>query len=288
MRILVTGANGQLGRQFNSLHNSYPKIIWKFCSKNELDITDSNSALNVVNSFNPDYMINCAAYTAVDKAEENQNAAFRVNEYGVSILAQIAKESGIHLVHYSTDYVYDLLKNTPLIETDICQPKSIYGKSKRAGEIALINSGASYTIYRVSWLYSSYNNNFVKTMLKLGSSRNELKIVNDQIGAPTYSKNLAEDTLKVISGLQVNKTNEIYNYCNGGQTTWAEFAERIFHHKSISCKIKGISTEEYGAPAPRPKWSVMNTLKIENILSAKLNHWEESLVECLEELDAMA
>lgn len=289
MKILVTGANGQLGKQFQALAIDFNDIEWIFCTKEELDITNASSTKSKITAISPTVIINCAAYTAVDKAEDDQNSAFRVNEMGVANLASTAKSLDIHIIHFSTDYVYHLLKSEPLNETDICQPKGIYGKSKRAGELALINSNASYTLLRVSWLYSTYNNNFVKTMLKLGNERESISIVNDQIGAPTYSKDLAADTIKLILQIDYStKSKDIYNYCNSGQTNWAAFARKIFESNSLPCNVNDISTEQYGAKAPRPKWSVLNTSKIQKQLGIKIKDWEESLSECLEELNAMA
>lgn len=289
MIISVTGANGQLGQEFRFLlKNSSNKVI--FLDREELDITNESALENNLTLLESDVIINCAAYTAVDKAEEDKESAYKVNELGSMVLAGFAKKHQIKLVHISTDYVYHLAQTVPLIETSPCLPKGVYGQSKLAGERAIIASDCDYIIIRVSWLYSSFKNNFVKTMLKLGQNRDTLSIVSDQIGSPTYARDLANVVLDIIDTEKFKNQpiKEIYNYSNLGQTSWDDFARAIFAASGIDCEVKSITTEEFGAKAPRPKWSVLSKDKIQRDFDISLRGWQESLKECLEELDRIA
>ena len=281
--IVVTGANGQLGQEFQKLRHE--EFRFTFLGSTELDITNSRDVTNTISTLNPDIIINCAAYTAVDQAEQEVDQAFSINDHGANNLAIIAEQLQTKLIHISTDYVYHIDKDSPLIESDSCNPLGIYGKSKRAGELSIISQLDNHLIIRVSWLYGAQRNNFVKTMIKLGKEREELNIVSDQYGAPTYSRDLVRAIIDIIQS-HSNITG-IYNYCNRGKTTWMEFAKEIFDYCKIECKVSGINTSAYGAPAPRPLWSVMSTDKIQNLLSKEIPHWKESLADCLEELGPM-
>ena len=289
MNITITGANGQLGQEFRFLlNNSNHKI--NFLGREELDITDESSLENKLILSESDVIINCAAYTNVDKAEEDKQAAYKVNELGSKVLAGYAKKNNIKLVHISTDYVYHLAQTNPLTETSSCQPQGVYGQSKLAGERAIMASDCDYIIVRVSWLYSSFKNNFVKTMLRLGATRDTLSIVSDQVGSPTYARDLANAILDIIDSekFKTQSIKEIYNYSNLGQTSWDDFARAIFATSGIDCEVKSITTEEFGAKAPRPKWSVLSKDKIQRDFDISLRGWQESLLECLEELDRIA
>lgn len=276
-KIVVTGANGQLGLEFQKIVDGALKFT--YLSKKQLDITDADKVHEVITKIKPDVIINCAAYTAVDQAEEEVAQAFRINDHGASNLAQTAERLSSKLIHISTDYVYHIDKDTPLVESDLCNPQGIYGKSKRAGELSITSQLENHAILRVSWLYAAQQNNFVKTMLRLGTERDSLRIVNDQVGAPTYAADLVAVIIELLK--KNDDISGIYNYCNAGQTNWCDFAKEIFRQANISCAVTGISTEAYGAPAPRPLWSVMSTDKISNILGSSIPHWSDSLNKCL-------
>ena len=275
--IVVTGANGQLGLEFQKIID--PALDFTYLSRKLLDITDADKVHDVIAKIKPDVIINCAAYTAVDRAEEEVAQAFKINDHGANNLAQTADRLSAKLIHISTDYVYHIDKDTPLVESDLCDPKGVYGKSKRAGELSITSQLENHAILRVSWLYAAQQNNFVKTMLRLGAERDSLSIVNDQIGAPTYAGDVVEAIIELIKNEA--DFSGIYNYCNVGQTNWCDFAQEIFRQANISCAVTGITTEAYGAPAPRPLWSVMSTDKITNILDTAIPHWTESLNKCL-------
>lgn len=279
--ILVTGANGQLGNEFRNLASQQDTYEFLFTSRDNLDITDQHEVMRIFQKFRPDFCINCAAYTAVDKAEEEQTKAFAVNSEAVRFLVNACHLYPCKLIHFSTDYVYHTIGDRPIKETDECDPQGMYGKSKRAGELILEYSNIPWINIRVSWLYSSFNHNFVKTMLRLGADRPSLNIVNDQIGAPTYARDLASDVMSLIAKGDFNKAKGHYNYSNGGKTNWAEFAKEIFKQRSLSCEVSGISTKEYGAPAPRPLWSVMDKDKLQRELSISPRDWKEALQDCL-------
>lgn len=285
MKILVTGGNGQLGNEFKKISDDFSHQFF-FAGKVELDLLDPDSINRTIAHFQPDIVINCAAYTKVDDAEEDIAAAFAINETGVKLLAEAIVPIGAKLIHYSTDYVYHLDQNIPLLETADTKPQSVYGKSKLAGELALKESDADYLILRVSWLYSSYNANFVKTMIRLGTQRSSISVVSDQFGTPTYAADLARDTMNIIQSSRFNKgtLRETYNYSNMGKTSWNEFAEEIFSQSGIKCNVIKVSTMEFGAKAPRPLWSLMSKDKIIRDFGLKLPDWKESLTRCLEVL----
>ena len=275
--IVVTGANGQLGLEFQKIID--PALDFTYLSRKLLDITDADKVHDVIAKIKPDVIINCAAYTAVDRAEEEVAQAFKINDHGANNLAQTADRLSAKLIHISTDYVYHIDKDTPLVESDLCDPKGVYGKSKRAGELSITSQLENHAILRVSWLYAAQQNNFVKTMLRLGAERDSLSIVNDQIGAPTYAGDVVEAIIELIKNEA--DFSGIYNYCNAGQTNWCDFAQEIFRQANISCAVTGITTKAYGAPAPRPLWSVLSTDKITAILGSSIPHWTDSLNKCL-------
>ncbi|MFT4568190.1 MAG: dTDP-4-dehydrorhamnose reductase [Saprospiraceae bacterium] len=283
--ILVTGSNGQLGREFRKWAVENEAYEFLFTSRASLDICTLPEVLTICTKWQPTYIINCAAYTAVDKAEENKINAFAINEGGISNLIKGAEIHNSTIFNYSTDYVYHSIIDRPILEDDNCTPKGVYGQSKRAGEKLLEISDIAWINIRVSWLYSSYQNNFVKTMLHLGIEQDALTIVSDQQGCPTYAANLASDTMKIIGSLEESKTglNEHYNYCNSGEINWADFARLIFKLENIACEVHNTTTEQYGAPAPRPFWSVMNTSKIRTTFNLGIIPTiEKSLQSCLD------
>lgn len=274
-RVLVTGANGQLGQSIKEVANNTSDIEFFYTNSNALDITNEKK----VNSFfcknKFDYCINCAAYTAVDKAEEERELAYEINVLGAKNLAEACKITNTILIHISTDFVFDGEKKQPYIESDIPNPKSVYGNTKLAGEEEIENILEKYFIIRTSWLYSIYGKNFMKTMLRLGEERSEISVVSDQIGTPTSAIDLANILLKLIS--KNNKEYGLYHFSNEGQTSWAGFAEEIFKLKSIICHVKSILTIEYPTLAVRPSYSVLRKEKISKALNISVLNWKDSL-----------
>jgi dTDP-4-dehydrorhamnose reductase len=287
--VLVTGANGQLGselRELVSLENTTGHFF--FSDKEELDITNEADIQNFVVKNNITDIINCAAYTAVDKAEDDELNADRINHLAVKYLATIAKEKNLSLIHISTDYVFDGTNYRPYIETDPTAPNSVYGSTKLAGEKALQSIKPSRSIIiRTSWVYSSYGANFVKTMLRLGKERDSLGVIFDQVGTPTYAKDLAQailDILPQLSSKHASDDVEIYHYSNEGVCSWYDFATAIFELSSIECKVNPIETIEYPTPAKRPHYSLLNKRKIKEEFELSIPYWKDGLVRCLKEL----
>ncbi len=287
MRILVTGKNGQLGKSIHKLvANTEQTDDFVFVGREELDLNSESNISHYFDSGNKfDIIINCAAYTAVDKAEEEQDQANQVNHLAVKQLVQIAKNQQAKLIHISTDYVFDGENNKPYTETDATNPINIYGKTKLAGEKVLKKiMPTDAIIIRTSWVYSEYGNNFVKTMLRLGKQRNELTVVNDQIGSPTYATDLANAILKILNNEDFKtkgQSTEIYHYSNEGEISWCEFAKEIFKIAKIDCKVNPIATEQYPTPAKRPKNTLMNKDKIAKTFSVNIPDWKESLNTCI-------
>ena len=288
--ILVTGANGQLGSELQSLveknEHDLLESNFYFTDRDSLDITNKDVLEKFIESNEIDTIINSAAYTAVDKAEEDEELAYRVNRDAVKILAELSLANIIRLIHISTDYVYDGNKNTPFNEEDETNPQSVYAKSKLAGEdeIRRINP-ANAVIIRTSWVYSSFGSNFVHTMLKLGKSRKELNVVCDQMGTPTYAKDLAKTILSIINSKDETHAVTTYNYSNEGSCSWYDFAHSIFELPNIKCQVNPISTEEYPTPAKRPHNSVLDKKKIKKTFNLHIPYWRDSLKECLDVMD---
>ena len=281
MKVVVTGKGGQLASEFEAIKGLDPN--WVFLSVEDLDITSRDSVLRYFNLATCDLIINCAAYTAVDKAEDHKEQAFKVNAEGTKNLLEASEQLGAKFIHYSTDYVFDGNSLTPYKELDKCSPSSVYGFSKLKGEeYILANKKVKSIILRTSWVYSSYGNNFVKTMIRLGSDKKELGIVADQNGSPTYAKDLAEDTLKIISFKNYQWINgDIFHYSNNGYCSWFEFAKRIFEYTNKDVNINALSTKEYPTKAARPKYSILDKTKFERTFNTKINNWGISLVEML-------
>ena len=279
--VLVTGGNGQVGNEIRDfiLNDEYviSDFEFHFTGRKILDITDRNAIEDFCIQNNIEVIVNCAAYTAVDNAEEDALNADRVNHLAVKNLAQIAKERHIKLIHTSTDYVFDGKNYKPYIETDITDPVSVYGQTKLDGEKAMqeINPENSIII-RTSWVYSSYGNNFVKTMLRLGKEKESLGVIFDQVGTPTYAKDLAQTILKIIPQVK-NKKVEIYHYSNEGVLSWYDFAKEIMRMLSLDCQINAIETKEYPTPATRPHYSVLNKSKIKKEYNITIPYWKDSL-----------
>lgn len=287
MRILVTGKDGQLGRSIQNLVvNTEQSDDFIFVGRKELDLRNSDSIdryFEVNDRF--DTIINCAAYTAVDKAEEERDLADQINHLAVAQMAKIAFKQKAKFIHISTDYVFDGESGESYVETDQTNPINIYGETKLAGELAIQKRmPTNATIIRTSWVYSEYGNNFVKTMLKLGEGRSALSVVSDQIGSPTYASDLADAVLSVANS-QNRQNNghstEIYHYSNEGQVSWYEFAEEIFKVSNIGCSVRSINTEQYPTPANRPKNTLMSKEKIKKAFNIETIPWKKSLKSCL-------
>lgn len=286
MKIVVTGSDGQLGSEFKHISKQHPEFTFIFTNRSALDITDSGSVEQFLEINKPDILINCAAYTAVDKAEEETRSAKKINIKGPATLAKYCNEYNAVLIHYSSDYIYHNEGPKPLEEHDEVNPSSVYAQTKLSGEKEVIANSPRSLIIRTSWVYSSFGNNFVKTMLRLGQERDSLTIVNDQIGTPTYARDLALATLELVPQIMHPNFNDfgVFNYSNSGQTNWMDFAKKIFELENLKCKVHPTTTEKYGAPANRPLWSVLSKEKIKSIFGLNIPTWETSLMKCLHEL----
>lgn len=277
-KVLITGGSGQLGTTIKSIvHTVNDSIQFKFTDSDDLDITNYESVWDFLNQKKFDYCINCAAYTHVDKAEDDSDLALLINEEGVKNLAQACHKTETVLLHISTDFIFDGQQNVPYLETDRANPVSIYGHSKFKGEQQIVRNMERYFIIRTSWLYSAYGHNFFKSMLKYGAERNQLSVVFDQVGTPTSAHDLAAVLIKMIS--KGVKDYGIYHYSNEGVASWYDFASAIFEINDISVNLRPIRSKEYPLPAERPAYSVMDKSKIKKVLGLDIPHWTSSLVE---------
>ncbi len=284
MNITVLGAYGQLGRSIKDLSANYSQYDFLFTDMDTLDISNYQAIKDFVISNNPDVFINCAAYTAVDKAESEGELAMQLNVHAVANLAEIATENNILMIHVSTDYVFDGKGYKPYKEDDKTNPVSVYGLSKWKGEQAVMASQCRAAIIRTSWLYSEYGNNFVKTMLRLGSECEQLTVVSDQIGSPTYAHDLAEAIMQVIGQNEKIQKQEIYHFSNEGVASWYDFALEIMQIGKIPCNVLPIATEQYPTPARRPYYSVLDKRKIKSRFSVTIPHWKSSLEVCMKNM----
>ncbi|VBB45729.1 dTDP-4-dehydrorhamnose reductase [uncultured Paludibacter sp.] len=280
MKILITGSNGQLGNEIRVISANYPQHQFFFTDVAELDICDKSAIKNFISENKIEAIINCAAYTAVDKAEDDVELCYKINRDAVKNLGETAQEFGLKIIHVSTDYVFDGTNHIPYTEEMEVKPLGVYGKSKQEGEKVLQESCADAVIVRTSWLYSSFGNNFVKTMLKLGRERDELNVIFDQIGTPTYAQDLADALLKIISSEKI--IPGIYHFSNEGVCSWYDFTKSIHKIAGISCNVNPIESKDYPAKVTRPHYSVLNKAKIKRIYGIKIPHWEESLKKCVE------
>ncbi|MDG1849899.1 MAG: dTDP-4-dehydrorhamnose reductase [Flavobacteriales bacterium] len=279
--ILVAGGKGQLGSELRDLAPNHPNYNFFFTDRSQLDITNHVVVDAFVSENKIDTIINCTAYTAVDKAETEPELADAINHLAVANIAQIAKDKNIKLIHISTDYVFDGTNHKPYVETDVPNPQSVYGQTKLDGELALqkinpINS----IIIRTSWVYSKYGNNFVKTMLRLAETKDEISVVEDQIGCPTNAADLAKSILSVLPQIN-NKSVEIFHYSNEGQCSWHDFAVAIYEIKGMSIKVNAIESSQYPTPAKRPTYSLLNKMKIKDHYSLEIPPWRDTLKKVL-------
>ncbi len=281
MNILITGANGQLGKSIQKVAPSYTDYDFTYTDYEELDITNFEQLKKYLSAHQFDVLINCAAYTAVDKAEEEKGLAELLNVTATEHLAKLTKEFNINLIHISTDFVFDGTKNLYYTENDKPNPLSIYGTTKAGGEKAIIKNAGNAIILRTSWLYSEFANNFLKTIIRLANERDSMNIVDDQTGTPTYAGDLAECILDIIPKTTNKKGVHIFHYSNEGETSWYGFAKAIVNIKAIPCRIKPIPTKDYPLPAQRPTYSVMSKEKVISEFNIAIPYWEESLRKCI-------
>lgn len=287
--ILVTGANGQVGSELRFLASQFPDFEFLFVGSQELDITDESAIQNIFEQHNFEYCVNCAAYTAVDKAEEDENKARLVNATAVDYLAKACKKHYTQLIHISTDYVYHSETiNRPYREDDATNPQGVYAATKLEGDLTATQTLDNAIVLRTSWVYSSFGNNFVKTMIHLGRKLDNLRVIYDQIGTPTYARDLAFAILKIIEKIdkkEVENYGGIYHFSNEGVTSWYDFALAIFEIKHIDIEVAPIETKDYPTPAKRPHFSLMNKSKVCSTFDLTIPHWRTALINCLTLLD---
>lgn len=281
-KILVTGANGQLGSEFKSLAKSFPQYEFLFTDKDELLIDSEIAVQQFFEAYKPSYCINCAAYTAVDRAESDKEIALKINGIAPGLLAAACSKYGAKFIHVSTDYVFDGKSSVPYTEDKETGPINFYGISKLEGEHSCLKEDPAAIIIRTAWVYSEYGNNFVKTMIRLMGERDSISVVNDQVGAPTYAKDLAEVIMQVItSGKWVSG---IYHYSNEGRISWFDFAVAIKEMINSECEVFGIAGSQYPTPAARPSFSLLDTKKIRETFSVAIPFWKHSLEKCISHL----
>jgi len=282
MNILITGCNGQLGNEMQLLEKDNPQHTYFNTDVAELDITNEEAINRFVEDNQIDGIVNCAAYTAVDKAEENQELCMKLNATAPEYLARAIERRGGWLIQISTDYVFDGTNHTPYVETDSVCPNSTYGRTKLAGEQAAQQACSRTMIIRTAWLYSTFGNNFVKTMIRLGNEKPELGVIFDQIGTPTYARDLA---VAIFAAINQGVKSGIYHFSNEGVISWYDFTKAIHRIAGITtCHVRPLHTSEYPTPAARPHYSVLDKTKIKQTLGIEIPYWEESLAECIREL----
>lgn len=284
--IAIIGASGQLGQQFAFMSQFYPMLDFLFFDSDEVDITRPLEFADDLDEYDIDFIVNCAAYTQVDKAEEEREMAYLINAVGVHNLAAYCADRDIILLHFSSDYVYHNSLNRPLTEEDPVMPVGVYAQSKLEGEHQVTAEMDKYLIFRTSWLYSPDGNNFLKNIIRLAQDKHEISVVYDQIGAPTYARDLASKSLRVINGLaegrfSMDAVTGIYNVANAGVTSWFDFATMILQKTGSTCKVLPILSHQYQTAAPRPSYSVLDQTKFNDTFGFPLAHWAKGLEKCL-------
>ncbi|MGL5545646.1 MAG: dTDP-4-dehydrorhamnose reductase [Tannerellaceae bacterium] len=286
-KILVTGANGQLGSELKDILGANNEQVL-YTDVAQLDITKLDLVRAFIKEHKVTDIINCAAYTAVDKAETDQDIAYMVNCIAPKNLATVAAEENCRLIHVSTDYVFSGEACTPYVESDPTSPLGVYGRTKLAGEEAVTDSGCDSVIIRTSWLYSAYGNNFVKTMMRLGKERDQLNVVFDQVGTPTYAGDLAAAIVKLIQTEELADVSGLYHFSNEGVCSWYDFAQEIMDQEGITCNVQPILSSQYPTPVRRPSFSVLDKAKIKKDFHITIPYWKHSLIMCLRKLNSMA
>ena len=281
-KILVTGANGQLGMELQQLSKAYPLFEFIFTTREEMPLDNPGAISNFIAKHQPQYFINCAAHTAVDKAESEKELAYQINAEAPGIIAKACKENNVQLIHISTDYVFNGTGTVPYKESDATDPVNLYGDSKLQGEKKVMEFNPDSIIIRTAWVYSEFGKNFVKTMLRLMADKDQISVVSDQSGTPTYAADLAEAILQIISSQQW--TPGIYHFSNEGAITWYDFAVAIKELSGSNCKVNPITTSQYPTPAKRPGYSVLDKTKIRQTFSIPPKDWKASLSICLQKL----
>ncbi len=277
--VLVTGSKGQLGNEVQLAAKHYPQFNFIFTDVEELDICDQKAVNRFFDTNQIEFLLNCAAYTAVDKAEDDVALCYKINEEAVGILGKAAFDHGTKVIHISTDYVFDGTNFLPYTEDMPVCPATVYGKSKLAGEELLLSVCPDSVIIRTAWLYSSFGNNFVKTMLKLGKERDSLNVIFDQIGTPTYAADLADAMLQIVNAACF--VPRVFHYSNEGVCSWYDFTKAIHRIAGIACLVLPIEAKDYPAKTPRPHYSVLNKQKIKSAYKIQIPHWEDSLQHCI-------
>jgi dTDP-4-dehydrorhamnose reductase len=285
--ILVTGSNGQLGSSIKDLISEHSGYQFTFVDVQDLDLTKPEAIQAFFDKDHFDVIINCAAYTAVDKAESEPGLADQINHLALKQLAEIAKQQDVTLIHISTDYVFNGQNYKPYAETDLTDPKSVYGVTKLKGEQAFLEVNPKGCIIRTSWVYSEYGNNFVKTMQRLGKERDALNVIFDQIGSPTYAGDLAKAILAIVGSdalKELDSGNKIFHFSNEGVCSWFDFANTIFELSALQCEVNPIETKDYPTPAARPHYSLLNKAKIKLTFNLSIPYWKDSLKTCIKRL----
>ncbi|MGE5520842.1 MAG: dTDP-4-dehydrorhamnose reductase [Candidatus Dadabacteria bacterium] len=282
MKILVTGAGGQLSTELQGLSTNYTDYELLLLTKQQMSITEEEEVSKIITDFKPGYVINCAAYTAVDKAESDKEKAFAINGTATGLLAKYSLINNCRFIHISTDYVFDGSASSPMKEDHPVKPLNVYGESKLLGEQLAVMENPESIIIRTSWVYSSYGSNFVKTMIRLMNEREHLNVVNDQYGSPTYAADLAEAIMQIITSGKWKPG--IYHYSNKGIISWFDFATEISSIIKSNCKVNGISSDLYPTPAKRPNYSVLDTSKFTQTFGIEMKQWKESLRTCINKI----
>ena len=289
--VLITGANGQLGRELRDRSGEFKEFSYLFTDLEELDITHTAAVSDFFQNNAVDVVINCAAYTAVDRAEEEPDLAMLLNAHAPAYLAKICELHHARLIHISTDYVFGGNSNTPYTEEAPCDPKGVYARSKREGELGVMQNTSNGLIIRTSWLYSPYGHNFMKTILRISGERDEIRVVNDQRGTPTYAGDLAEALLhRIVPRIQRISPSRtpVYHFCNDGDCTWFDFARAIVNLSDNSCKVLPCTTEEYPSPTPRPAYSVLDNTKIKTDFCLQIPDWKTGLNSAFQKMQVLS